>query len=311
MSAPGSPGPTDRPAARGPAAPSTQSTAVQSESPDTGSMPTSVAQKPTAEATPARRRPPEGAARMPAPANVIAVASGKGGVGKTWLAITLTQALSTAGRKALLFDGDLGLANVDVQLGLNPTADLSRALAGQQALDDVLLPVEATGFHVAAGRSGSGGLAALSAGQLEGLGRGVVRLADSYDKVVMDLGAGIDATVRTLAGFAGVSLVVTTDEPTALTDAYAYIKVIRQHRPDADLRVVVNMATSYREGERTHTTLRKACESFLGFNPPLAGVIRRDTRVREAIRAQKPLLTRSPNSEAATDVTRLAQHLLT
>ncbi|MBK1668261.1 cobyrinic acid a,c-diamide synthase [Rhodovibrio sodomensis] len=273
-------------------------------------MPTPLAPKPTAAAIPARRRPPEGAARMPAPLNVIAVASGKGGVGKTWLAITLTQALSTAGQKALLFDGDLGLANVDVQLGLNPAADLSRALAGQESLDDVLLPVEATGFHVAAGRSGSGGLAALSAGQLDGLGRSVVRLAGTYDRVVMDLGAGIDATVRTLASYAGVSLVVTTDEPTALTDAYAYIKVIRQHRPDADLRVVVNMAASQREGERTHTTLRKACESFLGFNPPLAGVIRRDTRVREAIRAQKPLLTRSPNCQAAVDVTRLAQQLL-
>lgn len=277
---------------------------------DPDPMPTPAAQKPTDAASPARRRPPEGAARMPAPSNVIAVASGKGGVGKTWLAITLTQALSAAGQKALLFDGDLGLANVDVQLGLNPTADLSRALAGQEPLDKVLLPVEATGFHVAAGRSGSGGLATLSAGQLDGLGRGVVKLAGNYDRVIMDLGAGIDATVRTLAGYAGISLVVTTDEPTALTDAYAYIKVIRQHRPDADLRVVVNMAASAREGERTHTTLRKACESFLGFNPPLAGVIRRDNRVREAIRAQKPLLTRSPNSEAAVDVTRLAQQLI-
>ncbi|MBK1698852.1 MinD/ParA family protein [Rhodovibrio salinarum] len=273
-------------------------------------MPTPAAQKPTAPAMPIRRRPPEGADRMPAPSNVIAVASGKGGVGKTWLAITLTQALSTAGKKSLLFDGDLGLANVDVQLGLNPMADLSRTLTGQATLDDVVLPVEKTGFDVAAGRSGSGGLAALSAGQLDGLGRGVARLAETYDHVVMDLGAGIDGTVRTLAGFAGISLVITTDEPTALTDAYAYIKVIRQHRPDADLRVVVNMAASQREGERTHTTLRKACESFLRYSPPLAGVIRRDSRVPEAIRAQTPLLTRSPNSEAAVDVTHLAQQLL-
>ena len=309
MSAPGAAGPAGAPGSI-PHAAAPAAAEIQNESPETRSMPTSVAQKPTAEATPARRRPPEGAARMQAPSNVIAVASGKGGVGKTWLAITLTQALSAAGQTALLFDGDLGLANVDVQLGLNPTADLSQALAGQESLDKVLLPVEATGFHVAAGRSGSGGLAALSAGQLEGLGRGVARLAESYDRVVMDLGAGIDATVRTLAGYAGINLVVTTDEPTALTDAYAYIKVIRQHRPDADLRIVVNMAASQREGERTHTTLRKACESFLGFAPPLAGVVRRDARVRDAIRAQKPLLTRSPNSDAAADITRLAQQLL-
>jgi flagellar biosynthesis protein FlhG len=274
-------------------------------------MPADTATQPPADqAASARRRPGATAARAPAPANVIAVASGKGGVGKTWFAITLAQAMTAAGQKALLFDGDLGLANVDVQLGLNPQADLSRALAGHESLDKVLLPVEATGFHVAAGRSGSGGLAALSAGQLDGLGRGLTRLAGAYDRVVVDLGAGIDATVRTLAGFAGTNLVLTTDEPTALTDAYAYIKVIRQHRPDADLRVVVNMAASHREGERTHTTLRKACESFLGFAPPLAGVVRRDSRVREAIRAQKPLLTRSPNADAAQDVTALAKRLL-
>jgi flagellar biosynthesis protein FlhG len=247
---------------------------------------------------------------MPAPSNLIAVASGKGGVGKTWFAITLAQALSAAGRSALLFDGDLGLANVDVQLGLNPQVDLGRALSGQMPLEQALEPVAATGFHVVAGRSGSGGLAALSAGQLAALGRDLADLAGRYDQVVMDLGAGIDATVRTLAGFAGVGLVVTTDEPTALTDAYAYIKVVRQHRPDADLRVVVNMAGSKREGERTYATLRKACESFLGMAPPLAGVVRRDPKVREAIRAQTPILTRHPNSPASADVTALAQAVL-
>jgi flagellar biosynthesis protein FlhG len=247
---------------------------------------------------------------MTAKANVVAVASGKGGVGKTWLAVTLAHALAAAGQRTLLFDGDLGLANVDVQLGLTPRADLGRALAGQVELDAVVQPVEATGFRVVAGRSGSGGLAALPAGQLALLGQGVDRLAGDYDRVVMDLGAGVDATVRALAGFAGTGLVLTTDEPTALTDAYAYIKVVTQHRPDADLRIVVNMAAGPREGERTYATLRKACESFLKITPPLAGVVRRDDRVRDAIRQQAPILTRHPNAPAAADVAALARHLV-
>jgi len=135
-------------------------------------------------------------------------------------------------------------------------------------------------------------------------------LAGAYDRVVLDLGAGVERTVRALAANAGTVLVVTTDEPTSLTDAYAFIKVTHMERPGTDMRVVVNMANSTREGERIYNTLLKACEGFLKMSPPLAGVIRRDLKVRESIRNQTPLLTRSPNSEAATDVEALVERLL-
>jgi len=105
-------------------------------------------------------------------------------------------------------------------------------------------------------------------------------------------------------------MVVTTDEPTALTDAYAFIKVTHMERPGTDMRVVVNMANSTREGERIYNTLLKACEGFLKISPPLAGVIRRDLKVRDAIRNQTPILTRSPNSEAAADVEAIVERLL-
>ena len=127
---------------------------------------------------------------------------------------------------------------------------------------------------------------------------------------MIDLGAGVEETVRTLAAGAGTTLVVTTAEPTALTDAYAFIKLAHVARPGADIRFVVNMAASEREGERTYQTILKACQNFLKISPPLAGIVRRDSRVAEAIRHQAPILSRHPNCDAAGDVARIADKLL-
>ena len=242
--------------------------------------------------------------------NVIAVASGKGGVGKTWFSITLAHSLARAQQRTLLFDGDIGLANVDIQLGLMPKTDLGSVVAGRLTLNQATVSYPEGGFDIIAGRSGSGTLANIPLSRLQLLGDDLNLLACAYDRVVLDLGAGVERTVRALANNAGTILVVTTDEPTSLTDAYAFIKVTHLERPGADMRVVVNMANSTREGERIYNTLLKACEGFLKMSPPLAGVIRRDLKVREAIRNQTPLLTRSPNSEAATDVEAIVVKLL-
>ncbi len=242
--------------------------------------------------------------------NVIAVASGKGGVGKTFFAITLTHAIARAGRRSLLFDGDLGLANVDVHLGLNPVNDLSRVLTGKLALSGAVQTVDSAGFSVIAGRSGSAALSSLAPAQISGLGRAILSLAPSYDRVVLDMGAGLDRTVRTLTAHALTNLVIINEDPTALTDAYAFIKLTKQQRPNADLRVVVNLASSQRDGERAFGALRRACESFLGLQIPLLGVVRRDNLVTEAIRRQAPLLVRHPNSAAAADIEAIAEKLM-
>lgn len=242
--------------------------------------------------------------------NVIAVASGKGGVGKTWFSITLTHALARAGQRSLLFDGDLGLANVDIQLGLMPKNDLVGVITGRFTLNQVTVNFPEGGFDIIAGRSGSGSLANIPLSRLQILGDDLALLAAGYEKVVLDLGAGVERTVRALSNNAGTILVVTTDEPTSLTDAYAFIKVTQMERPGTDMRIVVNMANSTREGERIYNTLLKACEGFLKMSPPLAGVIRRDLKVREAIRNQTPILTRSPSSEAAADVEAIVERLL-
>ncbi len=242
--------------------------------------------------------------------NAFAIASGKGGVGKTWLSVTLCHALARAQKKTLLFDGDLGLANVDIQLGLEPHHDLAGVITGRCRLNDAIVTYDKGGFDVVAGRSGSGSLANLSAERLTGLSTALAESAPTYDHVILDLGAGVERTVRQLAAQAQTSLVVTSDEPTAMTDAYAFIKLMLLQQPGIDVRIVINMAASESEGERTYATLRKACTSFLKTAPPLAGVIRRDSKVKEAIRNQSPLLMRYPNCTAAGDVEALARRLL-
>ena len=243
-------------------------------------------------------------------ANMLAIASGKGGVGKTWLSITLSHALAKQGRRVLLFDGDLGLANLDIQLGLMPKQDLSSVIAGRLTLNQAIVDYDDGGFQVIAGRSGSGSLANIAASRLQMIGEDLTLLASAFDHVLIDLGAGVERTVRQLAHNAATCIVVLTDEPTSLTDAYAFIKVTHAERPEVKFRIVTNIINSMREGERTYATLLKACQGFLKISPPLLGTVRRDPRVKEAIRSQMPLLTRYPNTEAAEDVSEIAQQLL-
>ena len=242
--------------------------------------------------------------------NMIAVASGKGGVGKTWFSITLAHALAIRGYRVLLFDGDLGLANLDIQLGLMPKQDLSGVIAGRLTLNQAILDFADGGFHVIAGRSGSGSLANVAASRLQMLGDDLTLLAANYDYVLLDLGAGLERTVRQLAHNAGTCAVLLNDEPTSLTDAYAFIKVTHAERPEIEFQVVANGVNSTREGERTYGTLLKACQGFLKLSPPLLGIIRRDPRVKESIRNQTPLLTRYPNTEAAEDIEKIVDQLL-
>lgn len=241
--------------------------------------------------------------------NVLAVASGKGGVGKTFFSITLSHALAGLGCRTLLFDGDLGLANVDIQLGLMPKRDIGQVIDGAVTLQGATTRFADGGFDILAGRSGSGNLANLPPPRLGQLRNDLIEMARGYDWVVIDLGAGVDRTVRTFAGPAGTTLVVTTDEPTSITDAYAFLKLAWQGNPNADLRVVVNMAQTRNEGEKTYDTLLAACRKFLKKEPPLAGIVRRDMKVRDAIKSQTPILLRSPGSDAAQDIAAIAQRI--
>jgi flagellar biosynthesis protein FlhG len=240
---------------------------------------------------------------------IVAVASGKGGVGKTWLAISLSHALARQGPRVLLFDGDLGLANVDVQLGLGSGPDLASVLSGRCPIHQAVRPVDG-GFDVLPGRSGSGQLGLIGAPLFAHLLTDLAALTERYDLTLLDLPAGIDHAVRRLLRAATTRLVVTTDEPTALTDAYALIKLSQKDGSAAGLELVINLADSHEAGQETHAGLQRVCAQFLQLHPPLAGVLRRDPRVAEAIRHQTPFLFRHPRSPTARDVEALARHLL-
>lgn len=256
--------------------------------------------------------------------NLITIASGKGGVGKTWFASTLAHAMAFKGKRVLLFDGDLGLANVDVQLGLTPQVDLANVISGRVPFAEAVTPFEggalsfndedipeasrrSAGFDVLAGRSGSGTLGSLSRAQLAEMVHSLKNVAEDYDYVICDLAAGIDNAAKMLSTPSGKIYVVLTDEPTSLTDAYAFIKVMTMRYPDIPVEIVVNMAEDKAEGRRTFATLAKACENFLSFEPKLAGIVHRDPNVKATIRQQAPIITRFPQSRAGKDVREIAE----
>ena len=254
--------------------------------------------------------------------NLIAIASGKGGVGKTWLSVTLAHLLARSGRSVLLFDGDIGLANVDVQLGITPKRDLGGVLSGRHTLKEAITQYPEGGFDIIAGRSGSASLATMPLEKLELIADALRSLQNDYDFVLIDLGAGIEQHVQYLASIASRCLVVLTDEPTSLTDAYAFIKIAQQYKatnptckfvnsnPKPEINIVVNQAATQKEGEQTYQAINKACSNFLGISPPLIGIVRRDNKVKDSIRNQKSLLIRAPHSTAASDAALISIKLM-
>lgn len=242
--------------------------------------------------------------------NIIAVASGKGGVGKTWFSITLAHLFARAGRRTLLFDGDIGLANVDVQLGLTPVRDLGAVFSGQCKMNEAITHYEPGKFDILAGRSGSTSMAGLGASKMMPAAEQLIELATHYDQVIIDLGAGIEQHVQVMSALASKVIVVLTDEPTSLTDAYAFIKLcVTRPNPPA-VHVVVNQAQSQKEGEATYGAINRATTNFLKYSPPLLGIIRKDNKVKDAIRSQSSLLEKAPHTTAATDAAAISIKLL-
>lgn len=239
---------------------------------------------------------------------IVAIASGKGGVGKTFLAASLAHALSRAGRRVLVIDADLGLANLDVQLGLTDTRHLGRALAEGRPLAEAVVHDGGTGLDLLLGPSGWRSLAALDGPALDRLIADLATLARDYDAAVLDLPAGIGRRTLALADIADRALLVVSPEPTALTDAYALVKVGLGRHPG--LVVLANLADDAAQGIETWRILAAACRRFLSVDPPLLGVVRRDPRVVEAIARQQPFLSRHPGAPAASDIERITRNLL-
>lgn len=244
----------------------------------------------------------------PAP-NVLLIASGKGGVGKTWFTISLAHQLAANNKKVLVFDGDLGLANIDIQLGINPKFDLGDVIDGNVSFQDSITHYEDGGFDILAGRSGSGSLAQLSREHLTLIREELKSMARSYDHVLIDLGAGIGGIVKSLTPAAKRCILVLNDEPTSLTDGYAFLKVTKRAHPHLDISVLINSADSYQQGNITYKGFTAVCEKFLDFTPAFAGCIRRDSKIKDAIRHQTALMKRHPQSDAANDIKTVAKNI--
>ena len=237
----------------------------------------------------------------------IMIASGKGGVGKTWLSITLAHGLAKHGARVLLLDADLGLANVDIQLGVFPERDLRAVVGGTHLLSEAVMSHDG-GFDILAGRSGAGDLGSLGPAGWNKILALVAEAKAQYDHVVVDLPAGLDPFVRLMSAAADRLLVITTEEPTSLTDAYAVLKMHQRDRPlgRGPGDIVVNQANSQTSGLQIHAVLAGACTNFLHETPALAAVIPHDKLVNKAIRQQSLLMMRHQNSAAGTAVHSLA-----
>ena len=240
----------------------------------------------------------------------IAIMSGKGGVGKTNLALNLGYALHQAQQKLLLMDCDLGLANLDVLLGISPERNLQDLLQEGVNPNDVVVAIEENGFDLLPAASGVPELVEMDEDVQETLFRRLVSLVGNYQFLMLDLGAGISPTVLSFASSPMMRIVVVTPEPTSLTDSYALMKVLSAQHGVKDFCVIVNQVANKDEGKLTFDRLATACKNFLGISLTFFGSIRTDSKLVEAVIQQKPLLAFAPNAPAAQDIQNLAEKLL-
>lgn len=235
--------------------------------------------------------------------------SGKGGVGKTNMAVNLGYTLFNAGHSVLLMDCDLGLANLDVLLGQSPQKNLQDLLLPDTNVRDVIAEVEPGGFDFLPATSGVPELVDLDEDIQAMLLDKLRELAGSYDFFIMDLGAGISQTVLNFAAMTHLKVVVVTPEPTSLTDSYAMMKVLKSNHDVEDFYVLVNQAGDEEEGRLTHQRLHAACEKFLGLDIRFLGEVHHDAQVVEAVRKQVPFTKLFPDAPASQDLQTLAKNV--
>ena len=242
--------------------------------------------------------------------HLTAIGSGKGGTGKTLIAVSLAHALAHQGERVLLCDADLGLSNAGVHLGVSETGDLGGLLAGRKTLKEAVARVACgprDNFDILAAPSGSGALADASEDTIETLLAALEQAP--YDRVLIDLGAGIDSTIMQIAARADDIVLVVTPDPASLTDAYAFAKLLLRRTTTRVPQLLVNMALNATEGRRIADALTASARAFLRAEPDYLGFIPYDTRVPEAVRRQNPLLAAFPQTPAATAIDGIALKL--
>lgn len=238
----------------------------------------------------------------------VAVASGKGGVGKTNISLNVSIALAHAGRKVLLMDADLGLANIDVLLGLHPKFNLAHVLDGKCTLDEAMLTGPG-GIKLIPASSGLSHMAQLSESEHAGIIHLFSQLDTDIDTMLIDTGAGIADNVVTFCKAAQEVIIVVCDEPTSIADAYALIKVLRSNHDVRAFNIIVNMVKDRQHGLRVHAALAQVTDRFLDVDLRLLGCVPNDSYVRKAVRAQKAVLERHPLSAASLALRAIARRI--
>jgi flagellar biosynthesis protein FlhG len=239
---------------------------------------------------------------------VVAVTSGKGGVGKTNVTANLAVALAHLGRRVMVLDADLGLGNLDVLLGLTPSFSLADVLSGQRRLREVLVPGPG-GITVLPAGSGFQNLTALSDHQIRELQSEMDELQEETDILLIDTGAGIGRNVTSFATMAQDIIVVAAPEPTSLTDAYALMKVLSTQYGERRFRLLVSMTRTPTDGQDVYRKLSLVAERFLHISINFLGSIPFDPRLAEAVCQQRPLVELYPQSKAAQAFLGLAHDL--
>ncbi len=246
---------------------------------------------------------------VPRLAQAIAITSGKGGVGKTNLAVNLAVCLARLGRRTCLLDADLGLANADILCNLSPRLTLEHVISGRCRLAEAML-LAPGGFRLIPGACGVAKLADLDATDRAALIGQLAALDHVADDLIIDTGAGLAATVLAFVTAASRVLVVTTPEPTAMTDAYGMIKALTARAPDLAVSLVVNMVSDDQEGRAVFDRIDRVSRTFLGRALDYRGAIPNDEAVVEAIRHRVPFTLYAPNGPATLAVDALARSLL-
>lgn len=239
---------------------------------------------------------------------VIAITGGKGGVGKTNIAVNLAVSMSREGLDVLLFDADLGLANVDVVLGMSVPHTLADVIAGRQQLADVVVRGP-EGLRIVPAASGVASLADLDPSVQTNLVRSFSEQIDPPDVLIVDTGAGIDHTVQTFVSACKTVVVVVCDEPASLTDAYALMKVLRNERGVRRFEILANQVDSVAQGRQIYERLTTVADKFLDVDLGYLGAVPSDQYLRRAVQERVALVSMYPRSPAAVAIRDIGRRL--
>ncbi len=239
---------------------------------------------------------------------ILAIASGKGGVGKTNLSVNLGLALAQGGQRIWLLDGDMSLANVDVVMGLRPPYTLGHVLSGQKSLSEIMI-TGPCGLRIVPGASGLTDLASLPTSVQERLLRELTTLEEQADVLIIDSAAGIGTNVLPFLRAAQEAIIITTPEPTAITDAYALIKVLSCARPMPQIKLLVNWARNEKDANLTARKMADLIHKFLDLEITILGSLPEDEHLMVAVRKQVPVLLAYPGSPYAKGVRKLGRKL--